>query len=211
MAPSLQAKLLRALQEHEIRRVGGERTIRVNARVVAATNRDLRGAIEAGTFREDLYFRLGAFVITVPPLRERREAIPALAQEFLRRAAARFKKDVRTISPAAMTLLVGYPWPGNVRELEHAVERGVILAADTRITPAELPAEVRVRRQAARSAGGSLDVRRNERALIEEALQRFRGNRRKAAEALNMSTVTLWRRLRQYGLSGPDDDTPTTR
>ena len=211
MAPSLQAKLLRALQEHEIRRVGGERTIRVNARVVAATNRDLRGAIEAGTFREDLYFRLGAFVIAVPPLRERREAIPALAQEFLRRAAARFKKDVRTISPAAMTLLVGYPWPGNVRELEHAVERGVILAADTRITPAELPAEVRARRQAARSAGGSLDVRRNERALIEEALQRFRGNRRKAAEALNMSTVTLWRRLRQYGLSGPDDDTPTTR
>jgi transcriptional regulator with PAS, ATPase and Fis domain len=208
MAPALQAKLLRALQEKEIRRVGGERTIRVNARVVAATNRDLRDAVEAGSFREDLYFRLGAFIITVPPLRERQEAIPALAQEFMRRAATRFKKEVRAITPEAMRILISYPWPGNIRELEHAIERGVILAAGSRITPAELPDEVRARRRGKASAG-SLDVRRNERDLIEQALQRYRGNRRRAAEALNMSPVTLWRKIRRYGLD-PDAPNPSS-
>ena len=128
VAPTVQAKLLRALQEREIRRVGAERNIKVNARVVAATNRDLRAAVDAGTFREDLYFRLGAFVITVPPLRERREDIPPLVHDFLGRAAARVKKDVKTVSADAMTALMNYSWPGNVRELEHAIERAVIVA-----------------------------------------------------------------------------------
>ena len=128
VAPTVQAKLLRALQEREIRRVGAERNIKVNARVVAATNRDLRAAVDAGTFREDLYFRLGAFVITVPPLRDRREDIPPLVHDFLGRAAARVKKDVRTVSADAMTALMNYSWPGNVRELEHAIERAVIVA-----------------------------------------------------------------------------------
>ena len=112
VAPTVQAKLLRALQEREIRRVGAERNIKVNARVVAATNRDLRAAVDAGTFREDLYFRLGAFVITVPPLRERREDIPPLVHDFLGRAAARVKKDVKTVSAEAMTALMNYSWPG---------------------------------------------------------------------------------------------------
>ena len=128
VAPTVQAKLLRALQEREIRRVGAERTIKVNARVVAATNRDLREAVKNGTFREDLYFRLGAFVITVPPLRDRQEDIPALVHKFVRRSAARVKKDVKNVSAEAMTALIGYQWPGNVRELEHAIERAVILA-----------------------------------------------------------------------------------
>ncbi len=207
MAPALQAKLLRALQEKEIRRVGGERSIRVHARVVAATNRDLRQAVASGAFREDLYFRLGAFIVTVPPLRERREAIPVLAQEFMRRAASRFRKDVRAISPEAMTILIDYPWPGNVRELEHAIERAVILAVGDRVTPAELPDEVRAARTG-RRVSGSLDVRRNERELIEEALRRFRGNRRRAAEALNMSTVTLWRKIRRYALDPGSGDAP---
>jgi hypothetical protein len=115
VAPTVQAKLLRALQEREIRRVGGERAVKVDTRVIAATNRDLQAAVEAGTFRQDLYFRLGAFVITIPPLRDRREDIPRLAHAFVQRAAARTKKDVRSISAEAMTALINYRWPGNVR------------------------------------------------------------------------------------------------
>ena len=142
IAPTVQAKLLRALQEREIRRVGAERSIKVNARVVAATNRDLRAAVDAGTFREDLYFRLGAFIITVPPLRDRREDIPPLVHNFLIRAAARMKKDVSAVSADAMAALMRYRWPGNVRELEHAVERAVILANSASIRVRDLPPEV---------------------------------------------------------------------
>ena len=199
VAPTVQAKLLRALQEREIRRVGAERNITVNARVVAATNRDLRAAVDAGTFREDLYFRLGAFVITVPPLRERREDIPPLAHDFLGRAAARVKKDVKTVSADAMTALMNYSWPGNVRELEHAIERAVIVARGDSIKVRELPPEVSQKTRS-RATDDSLDLQAQERAMIERALERFRGNRRQAAEALKISTVTLWRKMKQYGL-----------
>lgn len=199
VAPTVQAKLLRALQEREIRRVGAERTIKVNARVVAATNRDLRAAVDAGTFREDLYFRLGAFVITVPPLRDRPEDIPPLVHDFVRRAAVRVKKDVDTMSSDAMTALMNYPWPGNVRELEHAIERAVIVARGTTIRLRELPPEV-AQKSRQRVLGDSLDLQALERAAIERALERFRGNRREAADALKISTVTLWRKMKQYGL-----------
>jgi DNA-binding NtrC family response regulator len=199
VAPTVQAKLLRALQEREIRRVGAERTIKVNARVVAATNRDLRAAVDAGTFREDLYFRLGAFVITVPPLRDRREDIPPLVHDFVRRAATRVKKDVENVSSDAMTALMNYGWPGNVRELEHAIERAVIVARGTSIRLRELPPEVS-QKSPQRGPGDSLDLQALERATIERALERFRGNRREAAEALKISTVTLWRKMKQYGL-----------
>jgi DNA-binding NtrC family response regulator len=200
VAPTVQAKLLRALQEREIRRVGAERSIRIHARVVAATNRDLRAAVEAGTFREDLYFRLGAFVITVPPLRERREDIPPLVHGFMTRAAARMKKEVRAVSADAMSAMMQYRWPGNVRELEHAVERAVILANGPRIGVRDLPPEV-TRRSRARHGEDTLDLHEQERMAIERALERFGGNRRKAAEALRISTVTLWRKMKQYGLS----------
>jgi DNA-binding NtrC family response regulator len=198
MAPALQAKLLRALQQGEIRRVGSERTLRVNPRVIAATNRDLRVEVEGGRFREDLYFRLGAFVITVPPLRERQEAIAELAQEFVRRAATRFKRDVRGIAPEAMSRLLSYDWPGNVRELEHAMERAVILAPGKRIAPQDLPPEVRSRSR--RRAGQTFDLEQQERALIQQALERFGGSRRQAAEALRISPVTLWRKIKRYKL-----------
>ena len=200
VAPTVQAKLLRALQEREIRRVGAERTIKVNARVVAATNRDLRAAVAAGTFREDLYFRLGAFVITVPPLRDRREDIPALVHDFVRRAAIRVKKDVETVSAEAMSALMNYRWPGNVRELEHAIERAVIVARGASLRLRELPPEIS---QKARplATDDSLDLQAQENALIERALERFRGNRREAAEALKISTVTLWRKMKAYGLA----------
>jgi transcriptional regulator with PAS, ATPase and Fis domain len=200
VAPTVQAKLLRALQEREIRRVGAERSLRVHARVVAATNRDLRAAVDAGAFREDLYFRLGAFVITVPPLRERREDIPPLVHHFMVRAASRMKKDVRAVSADAMSALMHYRWPGNVRELEHAVERAVILANTPSIRLRDLPPEV-TRRSSMRAGDDTLDLQAQERRAIERALERYGGNRRRAAEALNISTVTLWRRMKQYGLS----------
>ena len=199
VAPTVQAKLLRALQEREIRRVGAERSIKVNARVVAATNRDLRAAVDAGTFREDLFFRLGAFIITVPPLRDRREDIPPLVHNFLVRAAGRMKKDVRSVSADAMSGLMNYRWPGNVRELEHAVERAVILANDATIRLRDLPPEL-TQKPRARAGDDTLDLQAQERVSIERALERFGGNRKKAAEALNISTVTLWRRMKQYGL-----------
>jgi DNA-binding NtrC family response regulator len=207
MAPTMQAKLLRALQEGEIRRVGGERSIRVNPRVIAATNRDLRAAVAAGTFREDLYFRLGAFVITVPPLRERREAIPTLVHQFLRVAARQMKKDVRGISAEAMTVLMNYRWPGNVRELEHAIQRAVILAAGPAVTVRELPPEVRA--QADSSTEHTLDLAEHEKKVIRRALDRFGGNRKLAAKALNISTVTLWRRMKQYRLDTGQEAAPS--
>ena len=200
IAPTVQAKLLRALQEREIRRVGAERNIKIHARVVAATNRDLRAAVEAGTFREDLYFRLGAFIITVPPLRDRREDIPPLVHHFLIRAAGRMKKDVTTVSAEAMSALMNYRWPGNVRELEHAVERAVILANGPSIRLRELPPEL-TQKSRARPGDDTLDLQEQERRMIERALERFHGNRKKAAEALKISTVTLWRKMKQYGLS----------
>ena len=199
VAPTVQAKLLRALQEREIRRVGAERNIKINARVVAATNRDLRAGVAAGTFREDLYFRLGGFVITVPPLRDRREDIPPLVHDFVRRAATRMKKDVKTVSAEAMTALMNYSWPGNVRELEHAIERAVIVARGTSIKVRELPPELS-QKTSLRSTDGSLDLQAQERVTIERALERFRGNRRQTADALKISTVTLWRKMKQYGL-----------
>jgi DNA-binding NtrC family response regulator len=199
MAPTIQAKLLRALQEGEIRKVGGERSTRVNPRVIAATNRDLRAAVAAGSFREDLYFRLGAFVITVPPLRDRREAIPTLVHQFLRAAAKQMKKEIRGVSAEAMTLLMNYRWPGNVRELEHAIQRAMILAHGSSITVRELPPEVRSGTPD-HSSADSLDLEENERTAIKRALERFGGNRRRAAKALNISTVTLWRRMKQYRL-----------
>ena len=211
-APSVQAKLLRAIQEREVRRVGGERVTRVNTRVVAATNRDLRAAVDAGTFREDLFFRLGAFVITIPPLRKRREDIPTLVQEFIKRAAERFGKDVTSISADAMTVLIGYDWPGNVRELEHCIERAVIVARGARIGLRELPPEVLRARDAA-PPEDTLDLRVHERMLIRRALDRYQGNRRLAARALNISTVTLWRKIRDLELEADvgGDEPPVAR
>jgi transcriptional regulator with PAS, ATPase and Fis domain len=194
-------QLLRALEAREIRRVGDERTIRVDTRVIAATNRDLRAAVAAGTFREDLYFRLGAFVITVPPLRERRDDIPPLVHDFVRRAAGRTGKDVTSISPDAMTALMAYPWPGNVRELEHAIERAVIVASGTSIRRRDLPPEV-LENTVRTASDSDFDLEAQERLTIERALDRFDGSRRETAAALKISPVTLWRKMKKYGLLG---------
>ena len=214
VAPTVQAKLLRALQEREIRRVGAERNIKVNARVVAATNRDLRAAVAAGTFREDLYFRLGAFVITVPPLRERREDIPPLVHDFLRRAAARVKKDVKTVSADAMTALMNYRWPGNVRELEHAIERAVIVARGTSVEVRELPPEVsqktRLRddRRQPRSAGtGTRHDRARARAVSRQSAPGGRRAEDQHRHALAKNeAVRAWRIASDFSPSGFDAD-----
>ena len=200
VAPTVQAKLLRALQEREIRRVGAERNIKVNARVVAATNRDLRAAVAAGTFREDLYFRLGAFVITVPPLRDRREDIPPLVHDFVRRAAARVKKDVQTVSAEAMTALMNYRWPGNVRELEHAIERAVIVARGHAASRSANCRQRSRRRPRPRAPTTASIFRRRSASRSSARSSDFGGNRRQAADALKISTVTLWRKMKQYGL-----------
>jgi len=198
MAPTLQAKLLRAIQEGEIRRVGGERDIKVHPRIIAATNRDLRTAVAEGRFREDLFFRLAGFVIPIPPLRDRPEDIPPLAHEFVRRTAGQLKKNVKALTSQAMAALVRYPWPGNVRELEHAIERAVILARTPAIATRDLPPEVRD--QAGERPRADLNLKSLQRAMAEEALRRFAGNRRKAAAALGISPVTLWRRMKREGL-----------
>jgi DNA-binding NtrC family response regulator len=155
--------------------------------------------VAAGTFREDLFFRLGAFVIEVPPLRDRREDIPALVYDFIRRSSARMKKDVTSVSADAMAALMAYRWPGNVRELEHAIDRAIILAESARIQLRQLPPEV-TRKPRADAAGDALDLQEQEQVTIERALKRFRGNRRQAADALKISTVTLWRKMKRYGI-----------
>jgi DNA-binding NtrC family response regulator len=199
MPLALQVKLLRALQQGEVRRVGAERPVHVDVRVIAATNRDLRADVQAGRFREDLFFRLAGFEIRVPPLRERREEIPVLAYQFLRRAARTTGKPVQAISAEAMERLVGHPWPGNVRELEHAVERAVILAHGATVTARDLAPDIRDSRGL--SGRMTLNIRAHEGRLIAEALARSGGNRRRAAEALGISTVSLWRKIKALGLS----------
>lgn len=198
MTPGLQVKVLRALQEREIRRVGGERTIRIDVRVVAATNRDLRAEVAAGQFRHDLYFRLAGFEIRLPPLRERREEIPILAHDVLRRVARRLGKHIDGISAEAMTRMVNYRWPGNVRELEHAIERAAILARSASITARDLPPELR--ESVPLSSTSRFNVKIHEARLIREAMAASGGNRRHAAQALGISTVSLWRKLKEYGL-----------
>ena len=195
MAPSLQVKLLRALQSGEIRPVGSTQAITVDVRVVAATNRDLEQLIRQGGFREDLFYRLNVIPVTLPPLRERREDIPLLAEHFLGRAAQR-------LGPAAVDRLLRYPWPGNVRELENAIERAAILARDQTIEPDDLPPHV---------TGGVIlgpapglerehTLAEAERAHIIQTLERCGGNHSRAAEMLGIGRTTLWRKLKEYGL-----------
>ena len=151
-------------------------------------------------FAVRIFIILSGFVITVPPLRDRREDIPRLVQVFLARSAKRTKKDVRAVSPDAMSALMDYRWPGNVRELEHAIERAVIVTRHPSIRLRDLPPEV-ANRTAPSPPDDSLDLQVHEEALIRRALERYHGNRRQAARALNISSVTLWRRMKELGIS----------
>jgi two-component system response regulator AtoC len=201
---SLQVKLLRALQEGEVRRVGATAARSVDVRVVTATNRDLTKDVQAGRFREDLYYRVNVVALHLPALRERREDIAELALHFLERYNTRLGLSVRRIAPAAMRLLADYGWPGNVRELEHTIERSLVLADDATITVDELPEHVRSAQARPPQAEGDLSIKRQteelERSLIRRALERTGGNRTRAAQLLDLSHRALLYKIRDYGL-----------
>ncbi len=203
MSLGMQSKLLRVLQDGEVRAVGGERTRRVDVRVVGATHRDLAAMVAAGTFREDLYYRLNVLTIAVPALRERADDIPALVAHFLEKHAP---GRAPRVTRAAMDRLVAYPWPGNIRQLENEVRRAIVLA-DGRIDVAELSADVaRGGPVAARGAG--LDMRARvdalEVELVTEALEKTRGNQTRAAQMLGMSRFGLQKMMKRLGVKSPD-------
>jgi DNA-binding NtrC family response regulator len=192
-----QAKLLRVLQAGEFERVGSSKTRRVDVRIIAATNADLRAEVAAGRFREDLFFRLNTVELHLPPLRDRREDIPLLASFFLRQAASRYRSGVTSIDPEAMRALLAYGWPGNVRELGHAIERATLLATGDRITTAELNFRPMTDTSPRLDEMSLEDV---ERVLITKALARHDGNVTLAARALGLSRSALYRRLQRHGL-----------
>jgi two-component system response regulator AtoC len=200
---TVQQRLLRVLQEREVTPVGATRSIRVDVRVVAATNQDLQAAIAAGRFREDLFYRLNVFRIDVPPLRERRRDIPLLVEAALERMArAHGHAGRQSCSPFAMRMLQAYDWPGNVRELLAALESAAIRASGGRVEAQHLPAEVRA---AVGGAAGAVERYReagadDERTAIVAALEDAGGVRARAAELLGMGRTTLWRKLKKYGL-----------
>ena len=200
----LQAKLLRVLQERRFERVGSSQTIDVDVRVLATTNRDLRAEIVAGRFREDLFFRLNVVPLSVPPLRDRQEDVPVLAQHFLLQTARRLGKDSCELEPAANELLLEYHWPGNVRELENLMTRASVLNLGLPIAADELrpwliaaPGVVPAPEQAAAPVG--VNLREMERQLIEATLERFNGHRAQTAQALGIGIRTLSGKLKEYG------------
>ena len=208
MAPDLQAKLLRLLQDREFHRVGGTRVVRVNIRVLAATNRDLSTAVKKGAFREDLFHRLNVISVSIPPLRERPDEIPQLAELFLQRYTKEMGKPGMRLSASALRTMCAYSWPGNVRELENAVARAVVLATGHEIGPEHLrlPHDYEEKSQVyedepqvqeASALPYHQAMERYRYFLIEQALKRTHGNQTKAAEALGLQRSYLARVLKQ--------------
>ncbi|MBI4521639.1 MAG: sigma-54-dependent Fis family transcriptional regulator [Gemmatimonadetes bacterium] len=196
--PAMQVKLLRTLQEREVRRVGENKSRPVDVRLLAATNRDLVAEVHAARFRQDLYYRLRVVEIRVPPLRERREDILPLARTFLHSAAERTRRKVTGLTPRAANQLVRYGWPGNVRELENALERAVVLAKGSRIDVEDLPEELGLALPAAYAPGDVRPLDEVARDYILAVLRANDGNKAKAAEQLKIGTATLYRKLKQY-------------
>jgi DNA-binding NtrC family response regulator len=192
-----QAKLLRVLETGEIERLGSSRSRKIDVRVISATNADLQAACASGEFREDLLFRLNTIEIRIPPLRERREDIPALALHFLNRYASRYRREIDGFDKLSVQVMAQYAWPGNVRELDHTIERAVLMCRGREIQPADLGLNLQ-RPQAANLEELSLEA--VEAVLIRKALQRFQGNISQAAEALGLSRGALYRRMEKHGL-----------
>jgi len=205
MKPELQAKLLRVLQSHQFERVGGVQPIQTDIRVIAATNQDLAEGVRAGRFRKDLYFRLNVITIVVPPLRERREDIAAMAGYFVQSYCREMKRPPMTITPDALDLLTRYDWPGNVRELENVMERAVVLSADRQIGSKDLSLGVREPSKDFHEVPADLSfhdaVQTHKRQLIEQAIARAGGKKSQAAAALRLHPTYFSRLCRQLGIS----------
>ncbi len=206
MSLPMQAKLLRALENRQFKRVGGTTTIRLDAGIIAATNRNLAEEVRAGRFREDLFFRLNVIQFTVPSLRERREDLPLLVDHFITRFNREFRRTVRGVSEEAMARLATYTWPGNVRELRNIIERIVILEARDIIEAVHLPSEIRFGRTGTTSSPFVLpeegvDLEAVERSFIEQAMQRTDNNQSAAARLLGISRYALRYRLEKFGLA----------
>jgi DNA-binding NtrC family response regulator len=218
-----QVKLLRVLQEHEIDPVGGRRTTKVDVRIIAASNTALADLVQAGRLRADLYYRISAFPIAIPPLRARRDDIPALSRRILARCAAEEGRPVRSISAAAMDLLAQHDWPGNVRQLENVIFRAVVLAEHSEITAADLPhiggepAEAQSPESPAlpadalalvNASGHVRPLAEIERAVLDHAVRRYRGRMSEVARRLEIGRSTLYRRLKALAVApGTGDDT----
>jgi Nif-specific regulatory protein len=197
-----QVKLLRVLQEREFERVGGTETIKTNVRVIAATNKDLEKAIAAGTFREDLYYRLNVFTMFVPPLRERKADLLMLVDHFLEKFAREHKRSIKRISTPAIDMLASYHWPGNVRELENTLERAVVICDGEVIHGHHLPPSLQTAEASGTVTRVSLDdaVGAYEKDLIQDALKTTRGNRAKAARLLDSTERIINYKVRRYGI-----------
>jgi Nif-specific regulatory protein len=202
LSPPMQAKLLRVLQERTFERVGGNRPIKVDLRIIAATNRNLLELIEKGQFREDLYYRLNVFPITIPPLRERGSDVVLLADHFAAHYARRIDKDIKRISTPALNMLMAYSWPGNVRELENVVERSVILSEDGVIHGYNLPPSLQTPTETGTGFGCGLEAKLSavEYEMIVEALKTHRGNMTEAAKELNLTRRILGLRMERHNI-----------
>ena len=200
LAAGMQAKLLRVLQEREVDPVGGTRSIKVDVRIIAATNRNLQGAVQVGSFREDLFFRLNVVSITTPPLRTRREDIPALAESFIAKVSSRYKIPVKAMSLEARSLLLQYDWPGNVRELENAIERAVVLGTASEIRPEDLPRCVLELSTPESEAKYHCAMKLSKKRLVVQALEQANGHYIEAAKILGLHPNSLLRLIRNLGL-----------
>src|SRR5581483_5626012 len=203
LAPLLQAKLLRVLQEREFERVGGTRTIKLDVRLIAATNRDLEQEVKNARFREDLFYRLNVVSIRVPALREHRDDIPLLASYFASKYAQRANRAVLGVSPQARTYLMSYDWPGNVRELENAIERAVVLGSSELILPEDLPEAVLEKAEPVAGAGGNTfhdALRETKKQLILNAFEQASGNYTDAARLLGLHPNYLHRLIRNLNM-----------
>jgi len=202
MSLSTQAKILRVLQEREFERLGGGKTLQVDVRIVAATNCNLKAAIKDGGFREDLYFRLSVVTVELPPLRERREDIPALAEHFLRKYAEKNQRLVKGFAPKTLDIFLRYDWPGNIRELENTIERSVILCREEYVQPSCLPAQFQtlLGEESAAESGvrPGYSIREVEKELILKTLEQTGGNRTRTAEILGITRRALQYKLKEY-------------